>query len=180
MKNKSVFLNVEIKAKCRDLEKVRFKLINFSAIFKGIDHQTDTYFNVNNGRLKLREGNIENNLICYDRENKKGPKNSHFQLLKLTNPESLKKMLTDSLGIKMIVKKVREIYFIDNVKIHLDQLEELGTFIEIEASNLTKEISQEELLGQCNFYMKEFEVLEEDLLQNSYSDMMIAINVFIG
>lgn len=169
----AVFLNVEVKAKCNDLERVRQKLISFNALFKGIDEQTDTYFNVNKGRLKLREGNIENNLICYNRENKAGPKNSHFQLLKVADPDALKKMLTDSLGIKIVVKKEREIYFIDNVKIHLDKLQELGFFVEIEASNLNKNNSQEELLEQCNFFMKEFEIRDEDLLQDSYSDMMM-------
>ena len=67
------FLNVEIKAKCRDSNRVRNYLLNNGAAYKGTDEQTDTYFNVPNGRLKLREGNIENNLIFYDRGNQAGP-----------------------------------------------------------------------------------------------------------
>ena len=85
----TVFLNVEIKATCHDLEKIRQKLTTMNADFIGLDKQTDTYFNVVKGRLKLREGNIENNLIFYDRENKAGPKKSNFQLLKIQrSPET--------------------------------------------------------------------------------------------
>jgi adenylate cyclase class IV len=57
------FLNVEIKAVCSDPTSVRRYLIENGADFRGHDNQSDTYFNVPNGRLKLREGNIENNLI---------------------------------------------------------------------------------------------------------------------
>ena len=77
------YLNVEIKAICNDPSSVRSYLVNHGAIFKGIDEQTDTYFNVKDGRLKLREGSIENNLIFYNRANQTGPKSSHFNLVKL-------------------------------------------------------------------------------------------------
>lgn len=60
---------IEIKARCLDQDKVRNILIGENADFKGKDHQIDTYFNVHNGRLKLREGTIENNLIHYERPN---------------------------------------------------------------------------------------------------------------
>ena len=63
------FLNIEIKAKCNKIDEIREILKSKNAISKGIDHQVDTYFNSKNGRLKLREGNIENSLIYYSREN---------------------------------------------------------------------------------------------------------------
>ncbi|MBL7709922.1 MAG: hypothetical protein JNJ86_12680, partial [Chitinophagaceae bacterium] len=66
------FLNVEIKARCADASFIRNYLLNQGAEFKGTDLQTDTYFNVTNGRLKLREGNIENALIWYERTNQAG------------------------------------------------------------------------------------------------------------
>src|SRR6266536_3596436 len=84
------FLNVEIKAKCSDAGFIRDYLLSNGAEFKGIDEQTDTYFNVSNGRLKLREGNIENNLIYYKRDDQPGPKNSHFHLVKIVDANSLK------------------------------------------------------------------------------------------
>jgi adenylate cyclase class IV len=60
--------NFEFKAKVEDLDKYEQKLLTLNPVFYGIDHQVDTYFNVSNGRLKLREGNIENALIDYERE----------------------------------------------------------------------------------------------------------------
>src|SRR5216117_237197 len=105
------FLNIEIKAKCDDPGFIRNYLLSNGAEFKGVDEQTDTYFNVLNGRLKLREGNIENNLIYYKRDDQPGPKNSHFHLVKIVDANSLKKVLIISMGIKVVVKKKREIYY---------------------------------------------------------------------
>ena len=65
--------NVEIKARCEDPRQIRDYLLSHHAIFKGIDHQRDTYFNVSHGRLKLRQGKIENALIHYQRTDQKGP-----------------------------------------------------------------------------------------------------------
>jgi adenylate cyclase class 2 len=166
-------LNVEIKAKCSDPELIRNYLLANNASFKGIDHQTDTYFNVQNGRLKLREGNIENNLIYYTRQNQPGPKSSQFQLVKIEDAKELKEVLERSCGIKMIIKKKREIYYIGNVKFHIDEVPELGSFVEIEAGNILADRSEEELLAQCHFYLKEFGIKEEDLIAVSYSDMMM-------
>lgn len=73
-------ISIEIKAKCDKPEKVREILKSKKADFRGIDHQVDTYFMVNHGRLKLREGKIENHLIYYDREDIEGPKQSNVSL----------------------------------------------------------------------------------------------------
>jgi adenylate cyclase, class 2 len=168
------FLNVEIKAKCNDAEFIRDYLLSNGAEFRGLDEQTDTYFNVENGRLKLREGNIENNLIWYQRVNQPGPKNSNFHLVKIADTKSLKEVLSKAIGIKVIVSKKREIYYINNVKFHIDEVPGLGSFIEIEAGNILADLSQQELKEQCNFYMKEFSVEIEDLVDTSYSDMLLA------
>ena len=166
-------INIEIKAKSANQGKIREILKSLNADFRGTDHQTDTYFNVKIGRLKLREGNIENHLIYYEREDKEGPKQSNVILYK-SNPESsLKKILTKALGILVIVKKQREIYFVDNVKFHLDAIQDLGTFVEIEAIDKDGTIGKEKLLGQCNHYMNLFEISNEDLIPVSYSDLMM-------
>jgi len=170
------YLNVEIKARCADPSFVRNYLIDHSADFKGIDEQTDTYFNVSDGRLKLREGNIEKNLIFYNRNDQAGPKSSHFHLVKIEDAKELKEVLEKSCGVKMIVRKKREIYYIDNVKFHIDQVPELGSFIEIEAGNIFANKTKEELSAQCNFYLKEFRINEEDLIAGSYSDMLMKVN----
>lgn len=166
-------LNIEIKAKCNYPEHIRQYLTNNGAEFKGTDPQTDTYFNVTKGRLKLREGNIENNLIYYERKNEPGAKESNFQLVKIEDAKVLKEVLTKSLGIKTIVKKKREIYFIKNVKFHIDEVDGLGSFMEIEAGNLYANLSKEQLQKQCDFYLKEFKIEEQHLIAVSYSDMLL-------
>ena len=108
-------INIEIKAVCRDHKQAREILLANGARFVGLDQQEDTYFNVPYGRLKLRLGNIENNLIFYQRSNQAGPKQSDFKLVKVQDPEALKETLTIAMGVLKIVKKSREIYFIDNV-----------------------------------------------------------------
>ena len=169
-------LNVEVKAKTNHSEFIRDYLKTNKAEFKGTDFQADTYFNVSNGRLKLREGNIENNLIYYERQNTPGAKESSFQLVHISDAKSLKELLTRSLGIKIVVRKKREIYFIRNVKFHIDEVEGLGNFVEIEASDLYADISKEELQKQCNFYLVALRINEEDLISVSYSDLLSGLN----
>ncbi len=169
-------VNIEIKAKCRKPDSIREYLKIHQAEFKGIDHQVDTYFNAKRGRLKLREGSIENNLIYYEREDRPDAKESNFCLANVPEPKDLKEILTKSMGVKIVVAKKREIYFIQNVKFHIDEVTSLGNFVEIEASNLYRDVSREELLIQCNFYLEEFSIKKEDLITVSYSDMLAVSN----
>ena len=167
-------LNIEIKAKCSDHEKIRSILKSRNADFKGTDHQIDTYFKVNNGRLKLREGNIENFLVFYERENREGPKQSNVILFKSDPNSSLKEILLTSLGILVVVDKQREIYFIENVKFHIDTVKNLGTFMEIEAIDSDGAFGKEKLLEQCENYLKLFGIPKDDLISVSYSDLLLA------
>jgi predicted adenylyl cyclase CyaB len=169
-------INIEIKARSNNQNKIREIIKSKNAEFKGIDHQIDTYFNVKSGRLKLREGNIENHLIHYNRENKSAPKQSNVMLYK-PNPESnLKDVLTNALQILVVVDKQREIYFIDNIKFHLDDVIGLGTFVEIEAIDSDGSIGKEKLLEQCSYYSNLFQIKNEDLIAESYSDLLLAKN----
>jgi len=142
----------------------------------GIDQQTDTYFNVANGRMKLREGNIENALIHYKRSNHATAKQSDVILYQHKPDILLKQLLTAALGIKTIVQKKRKIYFIDNVKFHFDEVEGLGTFIEVEAIDKDGSIGIEQLKAQCSFYAQLFGLKEEDYIAGSYSDMLLEKN----
>ncbi len=166
-------LNIEIKAKCNDHEKIRSILKSRNADFKGTDHQIDTYFKVNNGRLKLREGNIENFLVFYEREDKEGPKQSDVILFKSDPNSSLKEILLSSLGALVVVDKQREIYFIENVKFHIDTVKNLGTFMEIEAIDSDGSFGKEKLLEQCQNYLDLFSVSKNDLISVSYSDLLL-------
>jgi predicted adenylyl cyclase CyaB len=166
-------LNIEIKARSHNNVLIKDILVDRGADFKGIDHQIDTYFKVNFGRLKLREGNIENYLIHYSRINQEGPKQSNVILYKTSVGDSLKQILTESLGVLAVVDKKREIYFIENVKFHLDNVLNLGSFVEIEAIDKNLDIGKPKLLEQCNFYMDLLGIFQEDLISCSYSDMLL-------
>lgn len=166
-------INVEIKATCNDLERIRQILLERDAKFIGLDHQVDTYFRSSSGRLKLREGNIENNLIWYQRPDQAGPKTSHCVLYKTEKDSALKAILHDAMGVMVVVDKEREIYFIDNIKIHLDQVKGLGTFLEIEAQSEEGDKSEELLNRQCVQLMDELGIRNEDLVNESYSDLLL-------
>jgi len=166
-------INIEIKARCESPDIVRRVLQTREATFKGNDHQIDTYFNVPRGRLKLREGTIELSLIYYDREDQVGPKKSVVSLYQPVLNPALKEILTKSLGVLVVVEKRREIYFIGNVKFHIDTVERLGTFVEIEAIDADGTIGQPALQVQCEEYMRLLEIRPEDLINHSYSDMIL-------
>ena len=166
-------LNIEIKARCNDQETIRKYLKYHDAKFKGLDHQLDTYFNVPNGRLKLREGEIENFLIHYERLDQEGPKQSKVALFALKPGSTLKEALTKALGILAVIDKKREIYFIDNVKFHVDLVKDLGTFMEIEAIDKDGIFSKDQLEEQCQKYLNEMGIKSEDLISVSYSDLLL-------
>ena len=165
-------MNIEIKARYQNHQTARQILKKLNARFVGTDHQIDTYFKVPTGRLKLREGNIEQSLIYYQRDDISQPKQSDVILYHPPPDSSLKEILTRSLGVAVVVDKVREIYFLDNVKIHLDDVKDLGTFIEIEAIDKDGTIGREKLQQQCEFYLQKFAIKASDLIAMSYSDML--------
>ena len=166
-------LNIEFKAKANDLTALEALLQERSPLFIGEDHQVDTYFNVATGRLKLREGNIENALIHYEREDFAGAKSSHVLLYQHQPDKTLKEILVKTLGIKAVVDKKRKIYFIKNVKFHFDTVESLGTFVEVEAIDKDDSIGKEKLQAQCDEYAALLGIAAEDYCSVSYSDMIL-------
>ncbi|HEY0750975.1 MAG TPA: class IV adenylate cyclase [Chitinophagaceae bacterium] len=170
-------LNFEFKAKTSQPEQLESLVKSMHGLYKGEDKQTDTYFNVHHGRLKLREGNIENALIHYHRENSKGAKKSEVLLYEHVPDKNLKDILIASLGIKVVVDKRRKIYFIENVKFHFDEVDKLGSFVEVEAIDRDGSIGLDKLAQQCNQYKELFEIQEEDIIAESYSDMVLNQNV---
>jgi len=166
--------NFEFKAKCADIAAAEKKLFALNPEFRGEDNQTDTYFNVPSGRLKLREGNIENALIFYNRENIAGAKLSDVLLYPHSPDKTLKDILTKVHGVKVVVEKRRRIYFINNVKFHFDRVEGLGEFIEVEAIDNTGNNSTEKLKEQCDQYVAFFGIAPGDFIKESYSDMLLS------
>ena len=167
-------INYEFKARVDNIDDLEARLRELQPEFKGEDHQVDTYFHVAHGRLKLRQGNIENALIWYERENAAGAKQSNVLLYQHTPDASLKAILARSVGIKTVVDKKRRIYFIDNVKFHFDRVDLLGTFVEVEASDKNGDIGLEKLKHQCAEYANLFELQPDSYIANSYSDMILA------
>lgn len=168
-------VNFEFKARVDDPGEMEARLITLGPDFRGEDHQTDTYFNVSNGRMKLREGNIENSLIHYERKNTSGAKQSDVLLYHHNPDKALKDILVKALGVKAVVDKRRRIYFIGNVKFHFDRVNQLGTFIEVEAIDSTGEIGIEKLKEQCNHYAEFFRLSDKDYVDRSYSDMILEL-----
>ncbi len=167
--------NVEFKAKVDDLPVYEQRLLTLNPYFKGADHQVDIYFKVAEGRLKLREGNIENALIGYQREDTATAKLSNVLLYPVAGDATLKTMLTKHLGVKVVVDKLRRIYFIDNVKFHFDTVAGLGTFIEVEAIDKDGRFSADYLREQCDKYFAFFELETSQLQSRSYSDMLMEL-----
>ena len=165
-------LNFEFKARCADTDALEKKLLVLDPVFIGEDLQVDTYFNVNNGRLKLREGKIENALIWYERKNEAEAKLSKVLLYQHSPDPMLKSILIKVLGIKVVVEKKRRIYFIGHVKFHFDTVPGLGTFVEVEAIDRTGEIGIEQLQQDCKKYAALFDIDASDFLPGSYSDMI--------
>lgn len=163
----------EIKARSNRIDAIRDFLKSQNAFHKGTDHQIDTYFKVESGRLKLRQGNVETNLIYYDRPNTKEPKKSTVLLYQPNESERLKAILQTVHSTLCVVDKMREIYFIDNVKFHLDTVQGLGTFVEIEAIDESNVLDYDIILQQCNSYMRQLNIADSDLVSVSYSDLIM-------
>jgi adenylate cyclase class IV len=166
-------INVEIKARCPRPEAVRVVLRGRDARYAGTDRQIDTYFRVPDGRLKLREGTVENGLIHYRRPDRSGPKRSDVLLCPLPPGLPLTHVLSAALGVLAVVDKTREIYYVENVKFHLDTVAALGSFVEIEAIDADGSIGEARLLEQCQTYLELFGIAREDLIAGSYSDLLL-------
>ncbi|MEJ2095431.1 MAG: class IV adenylate cyclase [Gammaproteobacteria bacterium] len=171
---RSMHANIfEIKATCDQHESLREVLRRHNARYIGTDHQIDTYYAVPKGRLKLRQGAIENTLIFYQRQDLASPKQSKVTLYKPVAPGELREVLDAGLEHLVTVDKQREIYFIGNVKIHLDEVKHLGQFVEIEAIDTTGNVPDADLQMQCREMMQLLGVIDADCLSVSYGDMLL-------
>lgn len=166
-------LNIEIKARCGDGDRVREVLRAAGSEYRGRDHQIDTYFRCGQGRLKLREGTIERSLIHYDRADQAGPKPARVTMCHPADLPALRQALTAALGVLVVVDKLRDIFFLENVKFHVDEVAGLGGFVEIEAIDADGTLGEQKLRRQCEHYMAQLGIREEDLVTCSYSDMLL-------
>jgi predicted adenylyl cyclase CyaB len=138
--------------------------------------QEDTYFPANRGRLKLRrfaDGSGE--LIQYNRENKTSPTPSCYQRVALSDPEALRAALTAAIGVRGVVRKSRTLFLQGQSRLHFDQVENLGEFIEIE---VVLRPGQEQAEGEAiaDELMKKILIAPEQLISDSYIDLLEAAN----
>jgi predicted adenylyl cyclase CyaB len=163
---------VEIKARLNDpdgAERVARRLSGSAA--PEVLEQVDTYFAVPAGRLKLREMEGRAELIYYRRGDSTGPSPSDYLIAPITSAEALKEVLGACLGIGAVVRKIRRLYIWNSVRIHLDMVEGLGSFIEFEAV-LSEGDPAEHGYRAVRRLMTEFAIDEEDLIAGSYSDLV--------
>jgi homotetrameric cytidine deaminase len=126
-------LNVELKATDPDPAATAARAEALGAADQGVRVQRDTYFAARHGRLKLREQDVAGaELIAYSRGDSRDGAESEYLLVPAIDPVGLALALDRSLGTTVVVAKRRRLFLWENVRIHLDEVEELGTFIEVE------------------------------------------------
>ena len=164
--------NIELKARLADLEAARSIAQRIATARPGVQNQTDTYFYCRHGRLKLRqiEGH-ESQLVAYSRADQQEAKASDYQLVPVPSPEVLKAALSSTLGVRGVVRKRREVFLYHNVRIHLDEVAGLGTFLEFEAV-LGPDVTDAVGHAQLDELARQFGIGEQDLLSGSYGEMV--------
>ena len=137
--------NVELKAKDPDPERSLAMCHSLGAVDRGVIAQRDTYFEVPNGGLKLREESPgDPHLIQFQRANRPQQRQSSYRIIPIEDSASLLAALRESLGERGVVMKRRHLFLWGEVRIHLDEVQGLGSFLELEAvtpaaSNLSRE-----------------------------------------
>lgn len=125
--------NIELKARDPDPDCSLQVSLEIGASDEGWLHQTDTYFRVPQGRLKLREEGPVAQLIAYERANQAKARESQYRIVAVNDPGGLRDALSVVLGVLVVVEKSRRLLLWQGVRIHLDEVRGLGSFIEIEA-----------------------------------------------
>lgn len=128
-------MNLEAKALDPDPEATRRACVQLGASEEGLLRQRDTYFETRSGRLKLRENlsAATAELIAYERPTVDGIRVSRYRRVVVAAPAETLELLAGALGVSGVVEKERRLFLYRNVRIHLDEVEHLGTFVELEA-----------------------------------------------
>ncbi|MDZ7290876.1 MAG: class IV adenylate cyclase [candidate division KSB1 bacterium] len=177
--------NLEFKARLRNPAAVRQVLTKFGIPLAATLRQKDTYFHVENGRLKLREIEGETaQLIFYRRPDQADVKRSDYHFAPVVSAAAVCEVLGAACGILTVVKKIRELYLLPRklgqqvlttpnflTRLHLDTVESLGQFLEIEVivhDGESPQLAEQE----ARAWLEEFDVESEDLIAGSYADLL--------
>jgi homotetrameric cytidine deaminase len=170
--------NVELKALDPDPARSLAVCRELGAEDKGVLRQRDTYFRARSGRLKLREeepgGAV---LIQYDRPDAAAARESRYRLTRVEDPDELRASLDAALGTLVVVDKERHLLLWDGVRIHLDTVQGLGSFVELEGvappeSDLAPE------RRKVVYLQRELGI--EEVLTDSYSDRLLGVDALIA
>jgi homotetrameric cytidine deaminase len=156
--------NLEIKARDADPRRSLELALELGAEDKGEIEQRDTYFARARGRLKLREQTPgDSELIEYRRPDEEGPRTSEFRRVPVPDPDALREALDAALGTLVEVRKSRRLLVWEGIRIHLDEVEGLGSFLELEAPGEGERLAElSEKLGVG------------EPVAGSYSDLLLA------
>ncbi len=164
--------NVEIKARVADLAGVEARARAVSTAPAVDIFQDDTFFECARGRLKLREfGDGRGELIYYLRPDGTGPKVSDYLISPTTAPDALRESLSRAVGVVGRVKKHRRLYHLDRTRIHLDSVEGLGAFVELEVVLRDNE-SLESGDAVAREVMRLLGIAESQLVEGAYVDLL--------
>ena len=164
--------NIEIKARARDFAGIKSRAEELSDTPVEVIPQEDIFFNVPQGRLKLRIlAPDRGQLIYYTRPDQNGPKRSDYHIAETAEPENLKRVLELSYGIRGAVKKMRYLYIVGQTRVHLDDVDGLGQFMELE---VVMQDGQANAEGQeiAEGLMASLGVERSDLLDGAYMDIL--------
>ena len=164
--------NVEIKARLRDPKAVEERAARLSDGPKQLLDQEDTFFHAPAGRLKLRVvPNRPGELIFYRRDDAAGPKMSEYYIHRTQDPATLRDLLARACGVRAVVRKRRTLYLIGRTRVHLDEVEGLGAFLELEVI-LEDGETGEEGEAVANDLLKRLGVPPEDRVAGAYVDLL--------
>lgn len=170
-RGESVPSNVEIKFRLRDPVGFRRRVKGVAECHETLK-QEDTFFASPRGRLKLRcFPNGLGELIYYDRVNGVGPAHSRYWISRTQDPHSLRLTLSNALGIVGIVRKTRDVFWVGQTRIHLDDVEGLGTFAELEVVMQPGQ-TIEDGTTVAKELMQKLKIDETDLADGAYIDML--------
>lgn len=164
--------NIEIKARINDLPSL---VLRVTAIADGGPTeiaQDDTFFSCPDGRLKLRAfSSTSGELIYYRRANQEGPKESFYVLSPTASPDTLREALTHAYGQAGRVQKQRTLFLVGRTRVHLDDVRDLGQFLELEVV-LDEGESADSGVAEANRLMARLGVQQAQLISGAYMDLM--------
>jgi adenylate cyclase, class 2 len=163
--------NLELKARCWDLQQASELVARIGSTRTGELLQIDTYFRAPQGRLKLRETQGRPaELIAYERANETAVRGSDYYVITIAQPDELKAALSRMLGVRGEVHKRRELWMYHNVRVHLDNVAGLGSFIEFEAV-LSPGEDEATSLRRLATLTEALAVRDEDRIAVGYADL---------